>query len=345
MRSRFLTKAAWGSRAHLAGAVLFAALLLTGCAQQSSPVGAWRGPEKLSPITEKPWEYRGVPGKIYESQNYRLHTTIQNPVSAQKLVQLLEAGLAEYQKIAPNAVAKRDGLMDAYLFANRREWATFTQETTGANARLYLMITRGGYAIGDRFVAYYTADLDTWSVTAHEGFHQFCGRYLQGRLPPFLEEGLSTTFERVKWDANGRPQLNPQVNPLRAQELRTVWEARATIPLADLFQLDAGQVVGGPGIRIQAFYAQGWAFARFVREYDNGKYREKFIKWVEATASGTLIDPTGTHRVHQLMWDRTTVRPIIERYLETDTATLQREFDEWCRYLVYEEFPRQWASQ
>ncbi len=44
-------------------------------------------------------------------------------------------------------------------------------------------------------------------------------------------------------------------------------------------------------------------------------------------------------------WDPGAVGPILEHYLQTDLATLSKEFDAWCHYLAYEEFDRQWASR
>lgn len=334
------------------GVAIALGTLAVGCTPAPRPIGEWRGPSERIGIQRAPWTYTRATGathkgEVLTSPHYRLYSTAANAEARESLIQLLEAAHIEYRKLAPTAPATTSP-MECYVFGDRAQWMDFTRKRTGADARLYLQITRGGYALRDFFVAYMTADQDTWSVTAHEGFHQFCARHFVGRLPPFLEEGLACTFERVRWEGTGTsrvPRLNPQVNPQRTQSLRTVIEARAAWPLAELITLHAGRVVGAPGTRIEAFYSQSWAFARFVQEYDNGKYRERFARWVAETASGEMFDPTGTHRRNQQYWDPNAVRPIIEHYLGTDLPTLQKEFDEWCRYIAYEEFARQWASQ
>ena len=74
--------------------------------------------------------------------------------------------------------------MACYLFQTRDEWAAFTRTRTGADAAIYLQINRGGYTVRDWYVAYFIGDLGTYSVAAHEGFHQYVARHFRSRLPP-----------------------------------------------------------------------------------------------------------------------------------------------------------------
>lgn len=320
-------------------------------------LGAWRGPATPTEVRREPWSYtlatgQRVPGWVLTSSNYRLHTTIENPAIGERLVQTLEAALVSYREVFPTAPPTLTP-MEAWVFAERSQWMDFTRRNTGSDARLYLQINRGGYTVGDWFVSYFTAERDTMSVTAHEGFHQFVARHFKGRLPPFLEEGLSCTFERVRLEEargggggrGGVVRINRSINPQRAQSLRTVLERRAVWRLEELIELHAGRVVGQSGGRTEAFYSQSWAFARFLQEYDNGRYKARFDRWMADTVSGEMFDPTGTHRRAQPLWDPAAVRPIMEHYLQTDLATLQREFNEWCRYIAFDEFARQWANQ
>lgn len=303
-------------------------------------------------IAREPWSYtlatgQTLPGSVLTSSNYRLHTTLTNLAAAEKLVRTLEAAHLAYREVAPTAPPTTRP-MDAWIFAERRHWMDFTRRTTGADARLYLQITRGGYAIGDRFVSYFTAERDTMSVTAHEGFHQFVARHFVGRLPPFLEEGLACTFERVVVQSSRSGEtvlrVDRSINPQRAYSLRTVIDRRATWPLVQLIQLHAGRIVGQPGARIEAFYSQSWAFARFLQEYDNARYLPAFRRLMADTVAGELVDPTGTHRQAQPLWDPAAVQPLLEHYLDIDLATLQRQFDAWCRFIAFDEFPRHWSA-
>jgi hypothetical protein len=345
----------------LTGALL---VLLTGCTN-SAPIGKWTGLREPAATTAAPWSYGPAQGETLESEHYRLYSTIPNANARQQLIQLLESALLAYRATTPGVVEARQAeaasepgaarKMDCYVFADRAQWMDFTRRKTGADARIYLQITRGGYTIGEWFVAYLTAERDTWSVTAHEGFHQYCARYFKGRLPPCLEEGLATTFENVHWEQVGDrklPRLNPMVNPVRAQGLRTILETTrrkdgtgAGFALEELIRMHAGQVVSASNTQIEAFYCQSWAFARFLQEYNNGQYRPAFHQWCLDTATGTVFDPTGTHRRAQPYWDPNAVQPILEHYTNTKLPDLQKQFDEWCHYLAYEEFAKQWQTE
>src|SRR3712207_9034857 len=52
----------------------------------------------------------------------------------------------------------------------------------------------------------------------------------------------------------------------------------ALIPLSQLCSMHAGQVVNTTPGRIEGFYAQSWAFARFLWEADGARYRPALQK-------------------------------------------------------------------
>ena len=115
------------------------------------------------------------------------------------LATVMEGALAQYQRFTPG-VRLSTRPMECYVFAQRGEWAKFTKDRTGADAAVYLQINRGGYTVRDWYVAYFIGDMGTYSVAAHEGWHQFIARHFKSRPPPFLEEGLACMFEEVRWD-------------------------------------------------------------------------------------------------------------------------------------------------
>ena len=109
--------------------------------------------------------------------------------------------------------------------------------------------------------------------------------------------------------------------------------------------LHAGDVVRLPGDRIEAFYAQNWAFARFLWEYDNGRYRPAFKKLLADTAAGSAYDPSGTLHRATNMWSPSGVRPMLEHYLGKDLAQIETEYQQFIRKIAYEQFGKQWGSQ
>jgi hypothetical protein len=321
---------------QLVGSIVLA--LVAGCA--SSKPNPWTGPAiKASVITET-WADHDPQGKILKTPHYEVHTTISDPEVLEKLPQVLEGAYSQYQAFVIGPQQTRP--MKCYVFAKRAEWAQFTTQHTGADAAIYLQITRGGYTIGDWFVSYYVGENATYSVTSHEGWHQYVARHFKGRLPPFLEEGTACMFENVKFSGN-LPRWDLSLNPNRALGLRNAIEDRKLWPLDKLVTMHAGDVVRLPGDRIEAFYSQDWAFARFLWEYNDGAYRPKFKKMLAEIAAGTVHEPGGIRRPGNL-WSPSSVKPMIEHYMGKSLAELDMEYQDFIRKVAYEQFGKYWGK-
>jgi hypothetical protein len=223
--------------------------------------------------------------------------------------------------------------MECYVFARRPQWVEFTRQHTGQDAAVYLQINRGGYTIRDWFVAYYIGDAGTNSVAAHEGWHQYVARNFHSRLPPFLEEGIATSFENINWP--GRvPHWNLSVNLNRADKLKTAIQNSKLWPLDQLCTMHAGDVVSMSGERIETFYAQNWAFAQFMLNGEGGKYRPAFHKMMADLASGDADAFTGRRRTLPGTWDPRTVRPLLEHYLSMSMPQIDAAYQAYIRQLA-----------
>lgn len=318
-----------------AATILCVALLLAGCASKDR-IGERLGPTAPVKVTAAPWRYGDAPGYILSTPHYTIHTTIQDKELARKITQLLEAGYHQYQQFTPG-IDLSNKPMDCYIFANREQWADFTAKNTGATAKVYLQINRGGYTVRDWFVAYELPGRQrTYSVVAHEGFHQFVSRNYIGRLPPFLEEGLACMFEDVDYD-RALPRFNLSVNRSRAHALRRAIEAKSLIPLDDLVRMHAGEIVSRSGLTIDTFYAQNWAFARFLWEGENQRFRPGLQRMMVDTARGTLNAPTGP-------WNPAAVPIVLERYLGISFDELAARYQTYMRTIAYDELEAQFAS-
>ena len=256
------------------------------------------------------------------------------------LTQVMEGAYAQYLQLVP-AITLSNRPMDCYIFFERREFNDYTIDSTGKDSKIYLQIRRGGYSLGDRYVSYYIGTNGTASVAAHEGWHQFVARNFKGRLPPFLEEGIATTFEGVEFK-DGLPRWNVAINPLRAQALRKTIDEKNLWPTETLVRMHAGEVVNQTGEKIDAFYAQSWAFAKFLREADGGKYAPALRLLLAETAAGTVYDPTHSHTRVGLPWNPGAVKPMLEHYLGMSLPEIDQAFQTYMRKVVYEEYPRQW---
>jgi hypothetical protein len=318
---------------------LIAAGLLGGC-EQKDQLGSWSGPQMLSQVSES--EVGNPPSQavVLRTPHYKIYSTITDrPDLNHRLAQVMEGAFGTYRTVAGN-VPDTDYPMQCYIFSNRVEWQRFTRLHAGPDAEVYLKIGRGGYTIRDWYVAYYIGDISTYSVAAHEGWHQYVNRHFKGRLPPFLEEGIACMFEDVEWDGE-LPRWNLSMNPSRAQSLRRVLDAGEQFPLDKLCMLHAGEIVNMSPIRIEAFYAEDWAFARYLWEGENGKFRPGLQKLIADTAAGTVFDPTGSHRRKYLPWDARGVRPMLEHYLNEDFPTLEAGFQQFMNKVAYDEFKEQ----
>lgn len=317
--------------------------LVAGCAatgQSSGSLGRWEGPAEPARVTTAPWTWVEQPARVLRTANYSIYTTIDDPEVLDYLSQIMQGALAMYQQIAPD-VKPGPRSMDCYIFHWRSEWEQYTMRFGGPDAKVFLQIRNGGYTLGDRYVAYYYGRLNTYSVAAHEGWHQFAGRNFKGRLPPFLEEGIACMFETIQWD-DKLPRWNLSVNRDRVQQLRKAIERNSLIPLDKVCGMHAGDVVGEGAEKIDAFYAQAWAFARFLYESDNGRFRPALRKWIAETADGTVYDPTGAHRRAMAPWRPAAVRPMIEHYLGMNMPEVSRLYDAWLKRVAYEEFNSHW---
>jgi hypothetical protein len=317
---------------------------LAGCASTGVDANrAWDGPQAPQAVKTQPWQYRENAGKSLVTQHYVIHTTINDEQFLDRLPQVMEGAFAQYRRMAPD-VKMSEQPMECFLFAIRPQWAMFTREHTGTDAKVYLQINRGGYTIRDWFVAYFIGDAGTYSVSAHEGWHQYAARNFKNRLPPFLEEGIATQFENIHWDGS-LPRWNLHYNSNRALHLRQAIDDKSLWPLDKLISMHAGDVVGLGGDKIEAFYAQNWAFVRFAWDAEGGKYRPAFQKMVTETANGTAFDPTGG-KVHLPpgAWRPQLVKPVLEHYFGMDLSDLDKAYQAYVRVLAFEKFNDQWQA-
>jgi hypothetical protein len=319
---------------------------LAACSGQSASTSdQWTGPTIMASVTVEDASPTDQAVKVVRSDHYEIYSTIQDrPEMLSRLAQLMEGAFGVYRMLAPT-VTPTDHPMRCYMFNNRVQWMDFTRKHTGLDSNIYLQINRGGYTIHDWYVAYYIGDESTYSVAAHEGWHQFVARHFRGRLPPFLEEGLACMFEHVEWTNDDLPRFNLSLNPERALSLRRVVDANELFPLSKLIRLHAGDIVGLPDIRIEAFYSQNWAFARYMCEGENGRNRPALERLLADTAAGTVYDPTGSLRLAYLGWNPAGVQPLLEHYLGEDLGTIEQGYRQFIQKIAYDEMTEQFQMR
>jgi hypothetical protein len=130
------------------------------------------------------------------------------------------------------------------------------------------------------------------------------------------------------------PRWDLSSNPARLASLRRSAAARAFLPLGDLCGMHAGQIVDKSSGRIESFYSQSWAFARFCREAQGGKYRPNLEKLLFDCAAGTAYDAATEPADHGWHWEKSSAKPLLERYLGEDLGSIDREFQAFVADLL-----------
>jgi hypothetical protein len=310
-------------------ALLIPLLSVAGCSHQQN---SYQGSASPALVEFQKLSIDGSEGCRVTCPHYRIYSTVPDSQLLHRLANLLEGAREEYRSLAPD-VLPTDHPMDCYLFESRSEWAAFTKAHTGEDAPIYLRVNRGGYTVGDWFVAYWIGDTATFSVTAHEGWHQYVARHLKGRLPPFLEEGVACLFEQVEWDGD-LPRWDLTVNTSRLNSLRSAVADDQLYPLSQLVRMHAGQVVGKPGAKIEAFYGESWAFARFLREGNHGRNEQTLHRMLADAARGTLFADNSRQASEGPLWDPSTAKPMLEHYLGMPLPQIERAFLDYVANLV-----------
>ena len=301
--------------------------------------GQWFGPDTPADCKVIPQPDLDPTARLLKTEHYDIYSTIDDDQLLDKLGQLMEGSLQAYHTMAPD-VPLTTTPMQCYIFSKRSQWAEFTYEHTGSAAHIYLQINRGGYTAGDWYVAYYIGDSSTLSVSAHEGWHQFCFRHFRSRLPPFVEEGLATMFEGVQF-RNGLPVFNLSINLDRAISLRSSMDNGEMWNLEDLVGMNAGQVVGRPNAKVMAFYAQAWGFGRYLWDGDNQAHRAALRQMLTDCANGTIYDPTGRRHNRLTPWPAESARGMLEHYLGMSFDQIEDGYGQFIRHVADDELPNE----
>jgi hypothetical protein len=311
-------------------------VLVSGCTESKL-----QGPTAPAVTRSEPWSYGTDDGELIHTDHYNIYTTIPDHELRQRLADVMEGALGEYQRVAPG-VPLTDRPMDCYFFRNREEWVDYTRRHTGIDAYIYLQIGRGGYTRGDWYAGYYLGSpAATMSVAAHEGWHQFAYRHFKGRLPPFLEEGIATMFEDITW-SDDLPRWNLSINRSRLQSLREAVEGKYLYPLPDLAMKHAGNVVAEADNHTAAFYGESWAFASFLWTADNAKYRPILRRMLSDIADGTVYDPSGSHQNKLAPWSPAAVKPLLEHYMGMSLEALDGEYQKYIQKVAFDDYASQW---
>lgn len=240
----------------------------------------------------------------YASEHYRLRTSVTDAERVGPMIERLESTCDRIQSMT--GIVARHSTMDVYVFAGREAWQAFTAQRTGASAPIYLQLERGGYTFGKFSCMRDQGEHDTLNVLSHEALHLFIASQFEARPPPFIEEGLA-----VQCEATGATNASREKRLGLMREAGTAW-----MPLRKALTLHAGNVVGLSPAEVDGFYAQAWAFTRFL-EADSARpaLRQGFRRLLSDAASGALSSQ-----------DMSQNPALVERYLGDRLESIEPAF-------------------
>jgi hypothetical protein len=230
-----------------------------------------------------------------------------------------------------------------FVMSSRPQWERLTLRMLGsAGVPVTTAIERGGFTTGGRAFLFDIGAADTFSIAAHEGWHQFSQLTLRERLPMWLEEGLATFFEGHRWIGPDVVFL-PWCNLERFDRLREAATPRrpggptGLLGLRELMAASPQGLMSGatPGAGL-TYYAQVWALVHFLREGQGGRHRRGLEQLLADAARGTLsraLAQSAPPGRSPMLPDAQTAA-IIRAYFGGDVDALERGYTEFVSDLV-----------
>ena len=280
-----------------------------------------------------PWDEGGGPGVRVRTEHYNLHLAVKEPAFRSSLPAYMEACNNAYAT-ALGPLPMPEAPLDLYIFASREPWEAWTRKTLGRDAGVYLALGRGGFTSDGVSVLYDIGRVDTLTIAAHEGWHQFSQLSLKHPLPTWMEEGLACWMEGTRQARDGSPTaFRPWRNFERWNELRNAVREKRLIPLGELLGSSPQQCLEKGKDRLLTYYAECWALIHFLNEGEGGKYHDKLLQLMQDAAQGRIAGRLIASRaianpVQRQQAVKTRVgNAVVLEYFNPDFAAFEQEYD------------------
>ena len=288
------------------------------------------------------WSFLGIPGKQIRTRHWDLRTTLRSERLRGILPGFYEKALERYQHVFGTELPPPAYSLETYLFGDRRQWKNKTRMILPDKATSFEGLGRGGFTTNGIAVLYdidgYGWHRDTLALGSHEGWHQYVQTTFKDQLPVWLDEGVATTMEGFSWRRG--LQFRTDANRERWSRLRTCILENRMIPLDLLLSMHPERFLDGHKQTLLDYYAQIWAFARYLEEAEDGRYRDRVGNVLLLASSGDLYrqllrsDQLTDERRAQVEEDSEAGLAVLEVFIEGDVSALQERYWDWCRTLV-----------
>jgi hypothetical protein len=286
------------------------------------------------------WNNEYGPGLKLTTTHYEIFTTLLKPSMLRQSAEIIESAYKAYNLQLPEPIETQNRFV-IYLFADRRQWETFTNNFAGEQAEIFRRIKAGAYCHKGACVAYDIGSERTFSVLAHEGWHQFSGRHFKFRLPSWLDEGVAMLFE-VQRTEDGAFGFEPAKNAYRLNALKKTISRNKMLPLRDLIKTTPGDVLATDQTEaVMGFYSQSYALIRFLREVDGGKRLKNYHRLLADGLQGSWPLDKNSRKIaadrnipRNILWNQTVSLVLFHEYIGDDYEQVEKEYLAFCRQIV-----------
>ncbi|MDF1839017.1 MAG: hypothetical protein P1V35_14205 [Planctomycetota bacterium] len=268
-----------------------------------------------------------IPGveSIHEVENERIRVrTMGSPQQAQEV---LNACTALLPVLAKDTGGRPKERLNVFLFSKEGAYGDYLSAS-----QLQGFERAKGFAMSGTLTAcldtFGMSDEDVRSLALHEVTHLFVYGITRTRMPDWYSEGFAETYggQGCHSVAGGKYRFHQVMAEHRLSRLRA---GENILPLAELLAGDAIKQRANPDAGLD-FYAQSWAFLRFLRTGAGDGAREKLEHWeavCRGKALGAILDkPTEAGEVQP-------AQALFAELFQDDMARLETGFAEYVKTL------------
>ncbi len=263
---------------------------------------------------------------IYEATSDELR--VRSPLGEELVNDLHALGEALLPILEKDLAGSPVERMELFVFPDR---GTFEEYLRGAG--LGVLLGADGVADRQTYVAVVCAagksDDDLRGLVLHELTHLFHYGVTRAVLPDWYAEGLAETYGgQGSFEWNGK-KLKPGgfLAPHRMDSLRNT---EALIPLREMLTAEAAPLFAAADKSgAWRFYAQSWAFVRFLRYEAGEETAERFRRW-ETMATGAAL---GAEKNNLRSTNAAPAHELFLSLFEKDLTLLADDFEFWLSTL------------
>ena len=253
---------------------------------------------------------------------------VRGTVPKEEVEALHAMGLALMPHLEADLHAKPTRKFDLFVFATRSDYHGWLDSADLAYRR-----NGAGLADPQTFTAMVCAEeiedpMLVAGMALHELTHLFWYGISPSVLPDWFEEGYAETFGgqgTFTWDGK-KLTVGGKMDEFRLATLR---DREELLPLSELLAADNVSYINEGVERGQLYYAQSWAFVRYLREVASADVQGRFDTWVNRCVGNAL----GVDFKNARGRDTYPATDLFRKTFGKELRTIEQDFLEWVETL------------